>query len=208
MLTVTVPPAGTVLTLWLAGVGFLAIAGLTWTTSFRLDVVSHLVGLVGGAAAGALLAPAPGDRSRGGGAAAQVSLSAIALAAAGLRLLPKPIDLAEPLGHYARTEVRLAARTAELTASAREGRLSPAAVAAALKEDVIPSWHELRSILPEPDRLGPRQQGLVALLNRHAAAQEELWTLVAANGAPEAIAARAAEIQALRGQLDAHVVKR
>lgn len=193
--------------LLVAGVGFLAYVGLSLASSSGFDMGGHLGGLMGGLAAGAWLAPTPGG-PRAGIGAARVSLSVIAIAAAALLLLPKPIDLAGPLDHYARTEARLAARAAELGASAREGRLSNAAVIAAIREEVIPSWHELRSVLPDPARLGPRQRELVALLNQQAAVQEELWTLIAADAEPAVVAERAAEVRRLRGELDAHVVRR
>ena len=77
-----------------------------------------------------------------------------------------------------------------------------------VREDLIPSWRELRSSLPGPDRLGPRQRELVTLLSQYAAGQEELWTLIADGAPPNAIEARTEEVLRLRGLLDAHVIRR
>jgi rhomboid protease GluP len=141
----------------------------------NVDVAAHVGGLLGGAAAGALLArPLVIGRPVALGRVALVAVLSLAAAAAAQRL-PRPADFQAILHDGDAEEGRILAEYRRLTG--KFGITDPPdwQLASDIRTKVIAPWHELHARLAAPQRWSATQQKLIDQMLPYMDAREEAW---------------------------------
>ena len=145
----------------------------------NVDVAAHVGGLLGGAAAGALLArPLVVGRAvipRRVGLVAALSLAVVALS----YLLPPPGDLQETLKRFAQEETRIIADYEALVDGVRYEHQADRQLAADIRQRVIKPWHAMREQLAAHALWSSSQKKAMTLLVAYMDAREEAWAWTA-----------------------------
>jgi rhomboid protease GluP len=148
----------------------------------NVDVAAHVGGLLGGAAAGALLArPLVIGRPVALGRVALVAVLSLA-GAASSQLLPRPADFEATFHDLEGAERRSVDEFNRLTGQLRATDPPDRQLASDIRTKVIAPWHELHARLAAPQRWSAPQQKLMDLvLLPYMDAREEVWRWEAAS---------------------------
>ncbi len=163
-----------------AAMSFIAYNILFGFTNKSIDNAAHIGGLLGGAAAGALLArPLLPGRASAAARSALAIVGACALAAAALVVLPKPVDFQGEVGAFSTMEQPVLDRYNQLLEDARTGKLDTTACAAAIEREVLAPWRAARDRLARPRPWTPQQKRVIDLLVRYAGEREAGFDAIA-----------------------------
>jgi rhomboid protease GluP len=155
---------------------FIAYNILFGFTNKAIDNAAHVGGLLGGAAAGALLArPLVPGRAAVWLRALLVVAGAGALAALVLGVLPKPLDLEKSIAAFSATEAKVLDRYNALIRDNQARKVDEDTFVTVLETEVIPEWHAGRERLAVPRAWKPDQQKIVDVLIRYADARERAF---------------------------------
>jgi rhomboid protease GluP len=145
-----------------------------------IDVAAHVGGLVGGAAAGALLAtPLAVGRPVEWRRATWVVLGCLALVAGTLRALPVPPDLQAVLRDFIAGESDAIDAYNGLVEQAKDHRLDDAGFATQIEQKVLPIWRRATARLAEPRAWSRSDRERVDELRDYGAARDKAWVDIA-----------------------------
>jgi len=145
----------------------------------NIDMLAHVGGLVGGAAATWLLSLGPAT-GRAGPRAAGIAALGVALSAVTVASLPAPSDPAALLRDAAEVERAVNARYDAAWSALQRDELPRAEARRTLETEVLPPWRAMRARLERPpadlpDRFRPAVRSLAAYFG----ARQELYELLA-----------------------------
>jgi rhomboid protease GluP len=141
-----------------------------------IDNAAHMGGLVGGALCGLLLARPLAEPGRGRVLApAAVLAGALALAAVGVMVLPRPVDVWTVVSDFGRAEEVAIERYNQLIKNSSQGA-RPHELAEALDNEILPAWSAARQKLADQQARWPAKgRPYLDELIRFADARERAW---------------------------------
>ena len=155
---------------------FIAYNILFGFTNKAIDNAAHIGGLLGGAAAGALLArPLVPTRPVAWVRSLLVVAGAAALAVLAVFALPKPHDFEKTIGEFTAMESRVLDRYNGLVRDNVARTIDEKTFLTALEREVIPAWRAGHRSLAAPRPWTEPQKNVVDLLLRYAEARERAF---------------------------------
>jgi rhomboid protease GluP len=145
-----------------------------------IDNAAHVGGLLGGAAAGMVLAqPLRPGRPTVWLRSLLAVAAAAGVAAAAVAALPKTLELDKTVGAFSATEVRVLDRYNKLVRDNQAGKVEEDKFVTVLEGEIIPEWHAGRERLAAPQAWNDEQQRVVDILIRYADARERAFAAFA-----------------------------
>jgi membrane associated rhomboid family serine protease len=187
-----------------------------------IDNIAHLGGLIGGAAAGALLIrPLIPGRSEAAGRPALVAAGSLALGLGAALVLPRPLSYESIVRDFEKGEEAALAPYNVAVGQLGRHEIGMEDVANQIELGILPGWRKTRAalerqtgqFLARPKDAPPKLQLALELLDQTAVAREEGWTQMvvalragdkdrlaaASNGAKEKVERVYQELEALQG---------
>ncbi|HXU81548.1 MAG TPA: rhomboid family intramembrane serine protease, partial [Polyangia bacterium] len=162
--------------------GFLALNLVVGFQSSLVDNAAHVGGLLGGALAGALLAPpfVAGVAPRGGGRPASLALGvAAALAAVAAVVLPRPFDYLAEITAFGEVEQQALNDFNSFVNQAHDRMLSDERFAQEIETKIVPSWHAARERLATRGPWPEERRPLFTAYLEYATDRERSWIDIA-----------------------------
>jgi rhomboid protease GluP len=145
-----------------------------------IDNAAHVGGLLGGAAAGAVLAqPLRPGRPTAWLRSLLAVAAAAAVAAVAVAALPKALDLDKTLGAFSAMEAKVLDRYNKLVRDNQAGKVAENTFITVLESEVIPEWRAGRERLASPRAWNDEQQKIIDVLLRYADARDRAFAAFA-----------------------------
>jgi membrane associated rhomboid family serine protease len=162
-------------------VGFVAYNILFGFSSKSIDNAAHIGGLIGGAAAGLLLArPITVGRRNELGRPIAALLAAGLFAVAAVGALPHPLDFEGITTRYQSDEAAVLASYNKLVVAGRAGKMDRPTIAAAIENEILPAYRRARAPFETRQRWNRAQQRQIDLLRAYTSVRERGFVAIAA----------------------------